>query len=90
MESIIWKQLGSHMKFLALDHINLYLVCISSTTTEKYQGSLGRGLRRGQPVARAQSAQQCGQRCHADRLGVSYLGLAGWIRSSCSGALIPF
>ena len=30
--------------FLASDHINPYLVCISSITTEKYQGSLGRGL----------------------------------------------
>ena len=80
----------SHENFLASDHINPYLVCITSTTTEKYQGSLGRGLRRGQPVAHAKSAQQRGRRCDADRLGVSYSGLAGWIRTSRSGALIPF
>ena len=43
-----------------------------------FQGSLGGDLRRGQHVAQAEVAQQRRECRDADRLGISYLGLAGW------------
>ena len=89
MESIIWKQLGSHKNFFWPQITSTLISCAYlQQLLKEYQGSLGRGSRRGQPVARAKSAQQCGRRCDANRLGVSYLGLAGWIRTSRSGVLI--
>ena len=89
MESIEWKQLGSHMKIFWPQITSTLISCAYlQQLLKEYQGSLGRGSRRGQPVARAKSAQQCGRRCDANRLGVSYLGLAGWIRTSRSGVLI--
>ena len=43
-----------------------------------FQGSLGGDLRRGQHVAQAEVAQQRRECRDADRVGISYLGLAGW------------
>ena len=43
----------------------------------KLQGFPEWNLRSKQPFAQAEGSQQCGERCDADRLGISYSGLAG-------------
>ena len=49
-----------------------------------FQGSLGGDLRRGQHVAQAEVAQMCGGGRDADRVGTSFLELAGWTQFSIS------